>query len=394
MASTNMQIEHDMTLWLTQQRTAMPADLKTHYSTFADLYDRKLWHQLTVAIEKFSSLAAASPYLLSLYENFISDFEKKINPISLVRFLTNAARQLKDPKDALKFLDTQAEKLQDPATGSKEAFVLATMEAAHYRQMTGDLDGCKKSIDASEKLLDDLPSTEPVINAAFYRVSANYYKSKMAYQQYYHNALLFLSSVSLDDLSVQEKQERAYELSMSALLGENLYNFGELLMHPILDSLKGTAFEWLRTLLFQFNTGDMEGFEKICRTGDFLKQPLLVNSLAFLRQKLCLMTLIEAVFKRTKELRGRMTFFEISRETRVSLDEVEHLVMKALTLGLIRGKIDEVDTVVIVTWVQPRVLDKTQIKTINDRLEGWSSKILEHVTGLEQEESVKGLLVQ
>ncbi|KAJ1342993.1 hypothetical protein BSLG_002418 [Batrachochytrium salamandrivorans] len=279
MASTNMQIEHDMTLWLTQQRTAMPADLKTHYSTFADLYDRKyafpdtstsvastvlpsccISHanggDVSASLLSFPLLCLLPPTII------ICDFEKKINPISLVRFLTNAARQLKDPKDALKFLDTQAEKLQDPATGSKEAFVLATMEAAHYRQMTGDLDGCKKSIDASEKLLDDLPSTEPVINAALSR-----------FRQ--------LLQVSLDDLSVQEKQERAYELSMSALLGENLYNFGEL-----------------------FNTGDMEGFEKICCTGDFLKQ------------KLCLMTLIEAVFKRTKELRGRMTFFEISRETR------------------------------------------------------------------------------
>jgi hypothetical protein len=37
-----------------------------------------------------------------------------------------------------------------------------------------------------------------------------------------------LSSVSLDELSVGEKQERAFDLSMSALLGEGLYNFGEL----------------------------------------------------------------------------------------------------------------------------------------------------------------------
>ena len=61
------------------------------------------------------------------------------------------------------------------------------------------------------------------------------------------------------------------------------------------------------------------------------------------------MTLMESVFKRTKEARGQMTFEEISRETRVSVDEVEHLVMKALSLGLIRGKIDEVDRRVAVS---------------------------------------------
>jgi 26S proteasome regulatory subunit N9 len=41
---------------------------------------------------------------------------------------------------------------------------------------------------------------------------------------------LFLSSISLDDLSKEEKIERAFDLSMSALLGEGLYNFGELVI--------------------------------------------------------------------------------------------------------------------------------------------------------------------
>ncbi|KAK5668304.1 26S proteasome regulatory subunit, variant 2 [Batrachochytrium dendrobatidis] len=350
MAPDLMQIERDVNVWLTAQRTAAPADLKDYYSKFADFYDRKLWHQLTVSIEKFAALPAAVPFFLALYDNFIVDFEKKINPISLVKFLIQVAHQMKDPKAALSFLSAQSEKLKEWGVGSKEAYVLAVMETAHYRVVTGDLEGCKIAMEESEKLLDELPATETVISAAFYRVSADYYNYKMAYQQYYHNALLFLSSVNIDDLSIQEKQERAYNLSMSALLGESLYNFSEL--------------------------------------------PILVNTLAFLRQKLCLMTLIEAVFKRSKEMRGKMTFSEISRETRVSLEEVEHLVMKALSLGLIRGKIDQVDSVVIVTWVQSRVLDKSQIKTIHDRLDGWSNKVLEQVTGLEQQESVQSLIVQ
>ena len=63
------------------------------------------------------------------------------------------------------------------------------------------------------------------------------------------------------------------------------------------------------------------------------------------------MTLMESVFKRSKEARGQMTFAEISRETQVHEEEVEHLVMKALSLGLIRGKIDEVDRRVAVSSI-------------------------------------------
>lgn len=110
--------------------------------------------------------------------------------------------------------------------------------------------------------------------------------------------------------------------------------------------MENTPFAWLRQLLLFYNTGDLQGFDKITKTGDFLGQPLLVSGIAFLRQKLCLMTLMEIVFKRTKEDRGAMSFSTISQETRVGVEEVEHLVMKALSLGLIKGSIDEVDQVV------------------------------------------------
>lgn len=37
------------------------------------------------------------------------------------------------------------------------------------------------------------------------------------------------------------------------------------------------------------------------------------------------------------------------------------LVMKALSLGLVKGSIDEIDQKVHMTWVQPRVLDLQQV---------------------------------
>lgn len=42
--------------------------------------------------------------------------------------------------------------------------------------------------------------------------------------------------------------------------------------------------------------------------------------------------------------------------------QVELLVMKALSVGLIKGNIDEVDKKVQMTWVQPRVLDLQQVR--------------------------------
>jgi 26S proteasome regulatory subunit N9 len=65
--------------------------------------------------------------------------------------------------------------------------------------------------------------------------------------------------------------------------------------------------------------------------------------------------------------------------------QVEHLVMKALSLNLIRGSIDQVDQIVIVTWVQPRVLDKDQIDGMRKRLDKWNKEVNKIATFVKQE---------
>lgn len=45
--------------------------------------------------------------------------------------------------------------------------------------------------------------------------------------------------------------------------------------------------------------------------------------------------------------------------------------MRAMSLGLIKGTIDEVAQSVSVTWVQPRVLDTVEMATISSQLGDW-----------------------
>lgn len=89
-----------------------------------------------------------------------------------------------------------------------------------------------------------------------------------------------------------------------------------------------------------------------------------------------------------------MSFQTIGEETRLPIDEVEHLVMKALrcvcgvrkhrlsglmvennSLKLIRGSLDQVDQTAHISWVQPRVLSREQIGGLSSRLRGWVEKL-------------------
>jgi 26S proteasome regulatory subunit N9 len=198
------------------------------------------------------------------------------------------------------------------------------------------------------------------------------HQAKNDFAAYYKNALLYLACVDLDDLSDNERKSRAYDLSISALVSDSIYNFGELLLHPILDSLTSTPQAWLRDLLFAFNRGDLRAYEVL--EDNISKNDLLSAHTDFLYQKISLAALTETVFRRQPHDRA-LAFKTISDETQVKPDEIEHLVMKALSLGLLRGTIDEVAEVARINWVQPKVLDMKQIESMRGRLKEWDSSV-------------------
>ncbi|ORX47061.1 PCI-domain-containing protein [Hesseltinella vesiculosa] len=375
-----MEVDFDVPKFLMDERKKAPANLQHYFTTFEDLYERKLWHQLTEQVLALFKQPESGPLQVAVYQQFVAEWESKINRLSLVTIALQAARQLKDAQASVDFLQHIISKMD--TSESQDVYVLAVMEAAHFQLMLGQVDQVKKVMESSEKILDGFDSVETEIYASFYRVSADFYKSQAEYAQYYRSALLFLACVDVDDMPLAERKGRAYDLAMSALLGDSIYNFGELLMHPILDSLTNTEHDWLRALLFAFNAGDIGKFESLAP--HFSSQPLLQQNTEALNRKICLMSLIEAVFRRSADNRV-IPFAEIASDTRLPVEEVEHLVMKALWLKLIKGSIDQVDQLVVVTWVQPRVLDKTQIDGMRQKIEDWNGQVKKISTFVSQQ---------
>ena len=59
-------------------------------------------------------------------------------------------------------------------------------------------------------------------------------------------------------MAPEEALEISFDLGIAALVGEGLYNFGELLEHPVVATLETTHFAWLAHLLRAFNAGDID----------------------------------------------------------------------------------------------------------------------------------------
>jgi len=60
--------------------------------------------------------------------------------------------------------------------------------------------------------------------------------------------------------------------------------------------------------------------------------------------------------------------------------------MKAMSLGLIKGLINEVENVVKVTWIMPRVLDKERIGVMREKIDQWNHSVSGLIKTIEKED--------
>ncbi|KAI0217619.1 26S proteasome regulatory subunit [Massospora cicadina] len=259
-----METENPVPQRLLAMKEQIREDLKPYFDDFLDLYERKLWHQLTLKARKIC----------------------KINPLKYVSIALVVAHQCESSEKSIEFLKATAEKVDTPA--SREAHILASMEIASHILLNGSTEGVKAIVEKCQGALDHYRALKP-----------------------------------------------------------------------------------LKEISQIFNRGEIGKFDSL--VPHFSKQPLLETHLDSLKKKLILMALVEYIFNQKTDSRV-LSFQNIALECRINVDEVEHVIMRALSLGLIKGSIDQVTQTVSVSWVQPRYLDKIQLSTLHGKLIDWSCK--------------------
>ena len=171
----------------------------------------------------------------------------------------------------------------------------------------------------------------------------------------------------------------AIDLCLAALTGQGVYNLAQVEQTPVLQLLNqpNSRHAWLAQLLHACADGNVTLFYQLSQqyAADIATQPALVHRATAVQEKVTLLALVHLVFDKPSAERT-LSFTQIAQRVQVtSLDQVEWIVMRALSVGLIQGTIDQVDQTVHVTWVLPRVLTTAQMTDLATRFAEWAQKV-------------------
>lgn len=384
-----MEIDSETVLvTLREEVESKDADLAAHFYTLEDYYERKLWYQLSELLRKQIYKNPNSRSIrLKLFDNFISTFGDKINQLQLVEFLVISLAD-SSPENALEYLTNLKERLLK--LGEKkssnfadqdindyeiiQALLYLENELAKVKLQLGFIDEATAIIEHSQEKIDNLTvSVDNRVNASFYYIKAQLVKRKGDFNLFYYNSLLFLACIpNLDDL--EDKEGIVTDICISGLLGDKIYNFGEIIMHDIFKYLSD---QWLKELLLSLNNGDLTSFNKLIADTDKINKFSEISTrIDFLKQKICIMAFVELVFNKPTVSRC-IQYGEILKQIPLltNENEIEHLIMRCLSLGLIRGLINQVEKNVEVSWIQPRTMTLAQIKGMKAKMELWNDKV-------------------
>ena len=110
----------DPAKFLSEMKESSSSELASQWVKVEEVYNKKLWHQLTILLQSLIKEPSLQDKLINLYQEFIVDFEARLDPLSLVLIGQAVMERFTDPEEAIKFV----EKIEEKTKMNKEAFVL------------------------------------------------------------------------------------------------------------------------------------------------------------------------------------------------------------------------------------------------------------------------------
>lgn len=331
-----------------------------------------LWQQFTTEIQQLLTnddfrTKDGGATLQEFFAKLIQPFSQQIDQYIYVTFALQVANLLPTAngyREQFELLNAVRATLGE---GEFDSRALIDSSLAHYYVLDNQV----------FKALDLLVSVETQLNASTQIVNNlthfQLHKSFALVEQkrghhlkQFSRKLLMLSFAEANDLtfaaiaqfSPHEQSVVAREIAISALLSDQVYNFGEVLSHSTVHEYTPAA---LKSMLELFRCGNLAGFdEQVTANGDVFSP----EDKSMLYRKLQVVALLNFIFSKPAPERT----FDLSALIPVvnAQDEMDlcRLIIYALGVGVTRGQIDGVNKTVAFSWVQPRLLDTEQLKSL------------------------------
>jgi len=369
---------------LDSQITLFP-HLEGKIQEMKSFYAEKLWAQLTESLLSVieDEQVNQHQHLINLYNGFVKEFELKIDPIKFVQMAMRVSDQFPSSETKIAFLRNIGEKLVD-----EQAKILNSLKIGLHLLYDNKVEEALLVIKDMQKKIEKMSDLDPLIYSYFYKLSARYYATKKNYEEFYKNGLQYLAYTHESRIRPQEKVEISVDMATAILVSKKIYNFSELLEQPVLKALKNTQHEWIYHMIEVYNNGNITAYEEALKKYQkhIEGNPVLINNVHVLNEKIRIMALLELIFQLPKN--DRILHFQaVAKVSGLPFDQVEILVMKAMSLGLLKGSIDQVDSSVIVTWIMPRVLDTDRVRVMKDKIDQWNRGLDTLIKKVQKEEN-------
>lgn len=172
-------------------------------------------------------------------------FFSRINPYGLVEILAVIVLQIVDKTEAIAFLEKTKEKVK---ICDEAVWLCRVLQGQNYLEHLNNLEETKKIIEDLKEILEDAGNVTPV-HGKYYMLASQYYRyvflnSCFSFEVYEITIYLFYSLVgqhsdyyrcglqflgcSMDEYPKEEWPQHAFFLGLAALLGDGIYNIGEL----------------------------------------------------------------------------------------------------------------------------------------------------------------------
>ena len=142
-----------------------------------------------------------------------------------------------------------------------QAVYLLRISVAEKKLRLGQHHDCKDDLDKIRAEVEKGGDAEPKVYSSLANVYGLYYNRRDDHENYYKSCLTYLSYTPAEEMEQKEQKELSIKMSMSILLGKNVFNIAELLDKEVVKSLIGSDFEWLYHLIKALGEGNIAAFE-------------------------------------------------------------------------------------------------------------------------------------